>query len=170
MLVGVASLAIFLGCLAIGAQIGPELGLPGALSGVRGTTCDAALVFLASGVGIIAALRGLRRVTAAAAIPGLSIGGATLIEYLFGIDFQIDRFLPSTPANAAALHSGRMAPAAALACVGAGLNLMVSVIGPRHARVAAMDSLDDDPFQLLRVVMILDRGGVSSRERGGQTH
>jgi len=42
--------------------------------------------------------------------------------------------------------------------------------GGLHARVAAMDSLDDDPFQLLRVVMILDRGGVSSRERGGQTH
>ena len=42
--------------------------------------------------------------------------------------------------------------------------------GGLNARVAAMDSLDDDPFQLLRVVMILDRGGVSSRERGGQTH
>jgi hypothetical protein len=31
------------------------------------------------------------------------------------------------------------------------------------ARIAAIDSLDDDPFQLLRVVVILERGGAGGR-------
>ncbi len=42
--------------------------------------------------------------------------------------------------------------------------------GPLAARIAAIDSLEDDPFQLLRIIAILDRSGLPSRERGGQTH
>jgi hypothetical protein len=38
------------------------------------------------------------------------------------------------------------------------------------ARIAAMESLDDDPFQLLRVVAILERRGDSASERAGQRH
>jgi len=99
LLAAIASLIIFLGCLSIAAQIAPALALSPALSGIQAMTCDLSLVFVASGVGMIAALLGSRLVTAAAAIAALVIGLAAATEYLVGLDSRMNQFARATLAN-----------------------------------------------------------------------
>lgn len=148
-LAGIASLVILLGCLTITAQYLPEIWLQTALPGIQQTKYSSSFAFIASGIGMIAALRRSTLITVVAAIPVLLIGGVALAEYLTGLDLRIDELLGAAPLGTNTPYPGRMMLASALAFIGVGLHLLLSVVRNRHrAHIVAMELLGSLVFAL----------------------
>lgn len=138
-----ASIAIAIGIFGVVAWHSHSQWLWDAFPGMFYMKYNTALGFIASGAGLIAAIRGERRYTNAASAVVLAIGGVTLVEYLtetnIGLDelFLKDYWYPDNPLR------GRMAPGVALAltCMGAAL-LLLAAEGRRSAsHVMAMEGL-----------------------------
>lgn len=137
---GAAGLIILLG-VAMAATwlsrgVWPEILLPGFFYMKFNTS----LAFIGAGVGLIAALRGARRVTLVAGGFVLLIGGVTLLEYLTGTNPGFDELLLKDFHYANNLYPGRMAPAPSLAFTCAGLQLLLAASRSRSAwQIAVME-------------------------------
>jgi PAS domain S-box-containing protein len=121
-----ACLVIVLGTTTTGAWFISRDALPGALaSTLFDMKFNTALAFIISGIGLVSALRELRRSTLAAGSAVCFIAGVTLLEYLTNTDLGFDQIFVKGIYHAASLYPDRMAPGSALAFVCAGLHLVL---------------------------------------------
>jgi diguanylate cyclase (GGDEF)-like protein/PAS domain S-box-containing protein len=88
------------------------------------------VLFCIASAGLMAALSRRRRLAAAAAVGTGVLGALTLVQYSWGIDLGIDRFVLDTPDH------GRMAPNTAATFVLAGGALLLLAATPRRPWVA----------------------------------
>jgi len=82
--------------------------------------------FLLSGVGLLAHVLGQRRVSLTCGAIVLSLGAATLSQYLFGVSFGIDQAFMKHEITVQTSHPGRMAPNTALCFLLSGATLLTS--------------------------------------------
>ena len=87
---------------------------------------NTALGFALSGGGLLALARSLPRTAFMLGLIVLSIGVATLIEYLFEVDLGIDQLLMEHDIVTATSHPGRMAPNTALCFTLTGLAVLIA--------------------------------------------
>ncbi|MGH8500945.1 MAG: hypothetical protein ACREVE_00465 [Gammaproteobacteria bacterium] len=130
--------------------------LKGVLPGFATMKANAALCFLLIGAALVlqaspgsAAARAANGV----ALAVLALALSTLIQYVAGLDFNIDQVLVRDPDTPAALNPGRMAPVTALGFLLAAVSLMVARLPDQARRRALGQALS---------VGVLALGGVGS--------
>jgi len=86
---------------------------------------NTALGFVLCGVGLLLGLRGRPRLAAGAGGLAALVGGATLVQYVWGVDLGIDELLRTHDITVGTSHPGRMAPNTAVCFLLVGGALMV---------------------------------------------
>jgi len=94
---------------------------------------NTALGFVLCGVGLLAVIFGKKRLAVVAGGLAAAIGIATLLQYIFGLNFGIDQFFHDHDITVKTSHPGRMAPNTALCFTLIGLAIVSRVTLNRQA-------------------------------------